>query len=117
MAMGLPFQQPFEIAYRNPITAWHYPCADRLLLYNGHRNDRLCIHDHRRDVFKTARHLQEPPVPDSHYRPGIWRLQFRRVAASAQAIDLAQHFWLPTSFTAIVTLIIFCYVGWWYQRH
>lgn len=34
---------------------------------------------------------------------------------TAQAIRLANDFWLPTGVASIVLLIVVCYVGWWYQ--
>ena len=35
---------------------------------------------------------------------------------TAQQIHLAGKYWLRTSITSIVWLVVTCYVGWWYQR-
>lgn len=36
---------------------------------------------------------------------------------SAQMIYYANLYWLGTGVASMVLLIIFCYLGWWYQRH
>jgi hypothetical protein len=36
---------------------------------------------------------------------------------SAQMIHYAKIYWLSTGIASICLLVIFCYFGWWYQRH
>ncbi len=36
---------------------------------------------------------------------------------SADQIYYAQLYWLGTGVASIILLIVFCYLGWWYQRH
>lgn len=54
-------------------------------------------------------------IPISYWMNGDYLLDIS--TNTAQAIRLANVFWVPTGIASIVLMIITCYIGWWYQRH